>query len=401
MHIYCKTIDNLPAELTTLILGCNFNQELKMLPNTLVHLILGLEFNKSLDFLPPSIQILDLEYNDKKLSDVDYKNYYVRNSNSSSNSNSNSNSNSSSNSSFNSSSNSNSSNKIKLSKFNQPINSLPPNITKLILSNNFNSPINNLPDKLTKLSLEFSHSFSHPLDSLPESLTELKLGKNFSQPIDKLPRNITVLELGEYFSQPICNLPPKITKLVLGSKFNNKICDLPENLTTLIIASKIYNEPKLFLPPGLKFLHFVEESLFTGQIELPETLEELTLGKYFQHTIDIPDSLIKIKCSDKCELLNKTNNINNINNINNKCNIQFYENKLSNKPAETQDSCKKKKSQNNAKNSYDFFDDIVKPNKNIKKKSTKFSQNNVETKPKRKIIIGLFGDYHIVASKNK
>jgi hypothetical protein len=98
-----------------------------------------------------------------------------------------------------------------LSKFNFPVDNLPPNLTHLKFGNNFNFPVDNLPHNLIHLS--FGCNFNHPVDNLPPNLTHLEFGYEFNQSVDNLPRNLTHLTLGQKFNQSVDNLPTNIKEL--------------------------------------------------------------------------------------------------------------------------------------------------------------------------------------------
>jgi hypothetical protein len=92
----------------------------------------------------------------------------------------------------------------------------------------FNAPINSLPPSLTHLVL--SDSFNYPVDSLPPTLTHLTFGSDFNHPVTALPHSLLHLVFGKGFNQDVTHLPPQITHLTLGSQFTKFIDDIPKSV---------------------------------------------------------------------------------------------------------------------------------------------------------------------------
>jgi hypothetical protein len=105
-------------------------------------------------------------------------------------------------------------NTISRSRFNNLIDNLSLNLTKLTLGWNFNKSVYNLPNKLTHLT--FGIEFDQPVNNLPLFLTHLDLGYNFSQSLSYLPCSLTHLILGYYFECSLDNLPNSITDVYIS-----------------------------------------------------------------------------------------------------------------------------------------------------------------------------------------
>ena len=146
------------SNLTHLILGMGFDQQLENLPPTLLHLTVCSQFyDRPLKNLPPNLESLAIGY-----------------------------------------------------LFNQPISKedLPSTLTHLRLAGNFNQPLNSsLPPNL--LQLELGPHFNQPLRNLPQKLTHLTIDRRFNQPFDDdLPPNLVSLILGQSFNQPFTKMLP-------------------------------------------------------------------------------------------------------------------------------------------------------------------------------------------------
>lgn len=76
-------------------------------------------------------------------------------------------------------------------KFNYPIVYLPSTLIELILGYEFNHPVDKLPQNLKIL--ELGCKFNHPIDALPQTLQRLILGEHFNQSLDVLIDSITYL----------------------------------------------------------------------------------------------------------------------------------------------------------------------------------------------------------------
>jgi len=108
------------------------------------------------------------------------------------------------------------------------------------------------------------------------------------------------LAFGEKFNQKV-DLPLNLAHLTFGENFNQEV-DLPPNLTHL----KLYCNQKVDLPQNLKYLYCKETTMVNY---LPDSLDELKLGYYFNSPLDnLPISLKTLKISDKYDK-NKLKNL--------------------------------------------------------------------------------------------
>lgn len=213
-----------------------------------------------------------------------------------------------------------------------PINKLPKSLTHLWVDDNFTSTIkeypenllflklskqakfntNQLPSKLRYLEIpkvdcvdNLPNSITHlkiicdvSVDNLPESVKHLTLGcewvynniDTFNSPVDNLPSNLIFLNLGSKFNQPINNLPRKLEELIIGNNFNQLINNLPPNLQNLQLGN-CFNQPINNLPPNLKKLSLKND--FNQSIDnLNTNLKTLELSSNFNQLITrLPDSL--------------------------------------------------------------------------------------------------------------
>jgi len=168
------------------------------------------------------------------------------------------------------------------------------------IGSEFNREID-LPQNLTHLT--FGNDFNQKVD-LPHNLTHLTFGNNFNQKVN-LETNLTHLTFGLYFNQKV-DLPPNLTHLIFGNWFNQKV-DLPQNLTHLTLDWN-FNQ-KVDLPWNLKYLYLYCKKTTSIIDYLPDSLEELKLGYYFNDSLDnLPISLKTLKISDEYDK-NKLKNL--------------------------------------------------------------------------------------------
>jgi hypothetical protein len=77
--------------------------------------------------------------------------------------------------------------------------------------------------------------------------------------------------------------------LVLGKDFDQDIDGLPESLETLKIGR--YFNKNLNLPAKLKVLDMYVNECFDGELNLPNTLKCLKLGIKYNQKLNLPDSI--------------------------------------------------------------------------------------------------------------
>ena len=113
------------------------------------------------------------------------------------------------------------------------------------------------------------------------------IGSKFNQKVE-LPENLTHLTFGENFNQKV-ELPVNLSHLTFGDCFNQKV-DLPSNLTHLTFGSD-FNQ-KVELPFDIKYLKLENDESHNLDY-LPEGIEEIELGEYFQDETlcNLPNSL--------------------------------------------------------------------------------------------------------------
>jgi hypothetical protein len=180
------------------------------------------------------------------------------------------------------------------SRFNQKI-ILPENLTHITFSYHFNQELI-LPYTLTQLT--FGESFNQVVE-LPESLTHLTFGFYFNRVV-KLPESLTHLTFGYDFNQKV-NIPLKLKYLRLDC---NNLClieNLPNNLEELVLG-KYFNLELNNLPNSVHIIRFSPDNIYyTRELNnLVDSIEILELPPNYQNKIkNIPQRLKKIKLSKK------------------------------------------------------------------------------------------------------
>ena len=211
----------------------------------------------------------------------------------------------------------------------------------IFFGEHFNQPLDNViwPQKL--ISLYFGFDFNQPLDNVnfPDSLLTLSLLGSFNQPIDniKILDTIEVIELGHVFDQSLANIkfsnlqmitlgnnnilttfkfPPLLETIKFSGCFTNSFSDiiLPETIKHIIfneMSSMLFDFDKINFQKSLKKLVLPLEKITMVNIQklhvtkngdyywnnlnnLPNTLEELTVGRVHENITNLPLSLKKI-----------------------------------------------------------------------------------------------------------
>lgn len=191
-----------------------------------------------------------------------------------------------------------------LDEFNKPLKKIPNGITHIYLSTQYNYPLE-LPESLVFLSVK--GKFNQPLDNLPKNLKYLFIDGDFNnelvlphkleylifrffskyvQKLKNIPSSLRYLSLGGEYNQPLDNLNPDLKYLSVTKNFNQSLDFLPVNLEILMIGMGtqtecLFNQSLRNLPPNLKELNIGENCLFNSELVLPNKLEKLTLGRYF------------------------------------------------------------------------------------------------------------------------
>jgi len=167
-----------------------------------------------------------------------------------------------------------------------------PSLTDLTLPDTFNEPIQSLPPNLTDLHL--GDDFNHPLDDVawPIQLKSLDLSFCWNQPVNhlKLPNSLIELRFGymtSAFNQPIADLhfPPNLETLTMYGGFNASEEMNQLNLrNTALTSFYIWRQDQPLLP------------------FLPNTLRRLSVGSNFNHPIDawhLPSSITQLELGDE------------------------------------------------------------------------------------------------------
>lgn len=169
--------------------------------------------------------------------------------------------------------------------FNKPF-ILTKHITQLKLGYEYNQPIRLSKNQQVMI---FGRIFNQ-LIQLPKSITKLRFGNVFNQCI-KLSKHIVHLKIGYYFDQSI-----ELTKAIMYLDYdcrNTRSSIFPKNI--IEFTHGYADGYHVILPPYIKKLtvdtdgHYIVDNL-------PNSVEEITLGVYFKIPFDnVPNSVVKIK----------------------------------------------------------------------------------------------------------
>lgn len=151
-----------------------------------------------------------------------------------------------------------------------------------------------LPSSLTRLDF-FGTSFNEVVsaDNLPSSLQTLLLGHGFNQPLCSLPRNLTSLRCGDAFNNFISPeaLPESLTYLAFGMNFQHSLPPrvLPKQLAYLDLGGKFDHIlwPGV-LPESLTHLRFSDafnQDIWPGTF--PNSLTSIEFGCFFNKRLSM------------------------------------------------------------------------------------------------------------------
>jgi hypothetical protein len=182
---------NLPATITHLIFGMNFNKQVDNLPETLQHLEFGYHFTRSVNNLPNGLTYLFLGHD-----------------------------------------------------FNKPVDNLPNTLKYLEFGMMFNQSIDKLPDSITHLKLGWM--FNQHINKLPSNLKKLKLGYCFDHSIYILPITLKYLEFSNKYNKRLPPLPYNLKliiankNIIVNSDYNNHNFIIYQNQKTNNKVLKLY-----------------------------------------------------------------------------------------------------------------------------------------------------------------
>lgn len=232
---------NIPNNITKLILGDKFNQELIYFPPKLKSIKFGKYYDKKVT-LPEGIE--EIEFGDE---------------------------------------------------FDQYIDFLPSSLKIIKFGKKFNSGIHNFPDELEVL--DFGDEYNKPIDNLPRNLKKLILRKMFNQPLEFLPKKLLYLELNNifYYNYSINDFPSSLETLILITEyhFKKEINVLPPRLKYFEFKSK--NCEKIILPKTIEVLILDNFLKFD---KLPPKIKKLKMPYDFNQCINLPDTLLDIEFSN-------------------------------------------------------------------------------------------------------
>jgi hypothetical protein len=323
-----KNLLNLPPNLKIVKLGKSIsNILLDNLPNKLEHFEISTDGTVSFEYLPSSLLYLKIIFEEESNVSLDSLPSSLET-------------------------------LIIVGKYTGQLNNLPFGLKKLYVPNNYDWTIFNLPTSITELMINLKYTklldlfdnankfkynlkilkigyqynqhssltSNFNLESIPSTVEELEFGDEFNQELKYLPKNLKKLIFGFNFKYPIGQnvLPDTIEHLVFRYNFNNRITRYPDNLKYLkfgrnysqrldnlpaklihLVINERFHEKIQNLPPSLRILEFDDLAEFNEELELPDSLEILILGKYFRSRKlkNIPNGLKKIKISNSCGLV--------------------------------------------------------------------------------------------------
>jgi hypothetical protein len=126
----------------------------------------------------------------------------------------------------------------------------------------FNQPLSNLLNNLNNITqLTFGYCFNHPISGALNNLnklTQLTLGYMFDQELN-IPLNIKILKL-DCNNKIIDNLPNSIEELYLGEYFNSELNNLPNSIKIIsFVKYSKYNRELNNLSKSLEKLYLPEK----------------------------------------------------------------------------------------------------------------------------------------------
>jgi len=201
-------------------------------------------------------------------------------------------------------------------KYEEPLRNLPESL-KILILRNYGGNLDKLPDQLHTLHLyEYEEKITKLPDSLkmfriepdfadiselPDGLEILKLFVNLDEPLEVLPSNLKVLKTyGENII--LDNLPQNLEKLAIMGYNNGSLDNLPNSLISLnLLNLQSDNEFNFdFLPMNLKVLYLPSDCNKNKFDNLPSSIEELYIGKYFNDMLNnLPPNLKKLHFTPK------------------------------------------------------------------------------------------------------
>jgi hypothetical protein len=173
--------------------------------------------------------------------------------------------------------------------FNQKVDNLPKNIIHLTFGYYFNKEVDNLPKNLTHITFSNDCVFNQKVDYLPKNLTHLFFSDDFNQKVDNLPKNLTHLFLSDDFNQKVDNLPKNLKYLKIKWYYNNEII-LPKSLKKLSLScnNNLINN----IPEHIEkiYIYFYYKYNYNKRVEnLPSTIKEIIIeDEEYKKYIKIP-----------------------------------------------------------------------------------------------------------------
>jgi hypothetical protein len=156
-----------------------------------------------------------------------------------------------------------------MSKFVQPIDWLPSNITKLTLSANYDCRL--IDSKLCLTHLILGYCFNYTVDNLPYGILNLTFGYKFNCTIDNLPCSLITLNFIDIydgdedsceFNKQLNCLPNSICEIRLPIDYDQEIKNIPSNLKKIICSSS-YQFTDKFDNIDVEFIEKIEKNILS------------------------------------------------------------------------------------------------------------------------------------------
>ena len=150
--------------------------------------------------------------------------------------------------------------------FNQKVDNLPQSLTYLTFGFMFNQKVGFLPKNLTHLT--FNYCFNKEVNNLPKNIIHLAFGVCFCEKIYKLPKNLKYFKFKWYYKNEII-LPKSLKKLSLTCN-NDLINNIPEHIEKVYIYFSCDHIHKKVenLPSTIKEI-VIEDEQFQKYIKIP------------------------------------------------------------------------------------------------------------------------------------
>ncbi len=159
--------------------------------------------------------------------------------------------------------------------------------------------IGDLPPSLEALTFGVAFNRFLGVGVIPEKVKSVVFGTKFNQPlvVGTFPKLIKSIEFGWNFNQPLPTgvIPPTIETLKVSTLFDQKLLNLPDTLKELQLSKYFDNEIKF--PLTLEKLEIISGSKTTGTIKILKDHKLVDLYRFDRRRLLYKESLIIKKFS--------------------------------------------------------------------------------------------------------